>query len=179
MENKRIQAVAYSEPGEGEFIICVLDPSIDGEKYVKSLNDDIVLYNQDVETFCKQLEEINTKHKRYLSFEEITGANLLNEREPKYPSEIPKGCKDLAVAYPDITEERKRRREFNSELKLKYEKFIKEVLEKIENEIKPFKDALLNKWPRFKRYINSSSYEMRIYYNFYLTDFKYVSDKTK
>lgn len=179
MENKRIQAVACSEPGEGEFIICILDPSIDGEKYVKRLNDDMVLYNEDVEVFLKQLKEINFKHKGDLSFKEITGAECLNEREPKYPKEVPKGCKDLALAYPEITEERKRRREFNKELKLKYDKFINEAKEKVENEIKPFREALLLKWPRFKNYINSSSYDMNIWYKFYLTDFKYVSDETK
>jgi hypothetical protein len=175
MKINRIEGVSYSEPGEGEFIVCVLDPSINGEEYVKDLNDSIEEYNKDVELFESKLQEFKELYKTNLSFEAITGVALLNEREPKYPSTTPLGFKNVQTAFPEITLERERRKTVNKENRLVYDTFINEARENVKREIEPFKQALIAKWPKFKIWA-ASDRGRTIWYKFELTTFKYVSE---
>jgi len=176
MKNNRIEAVTYSEPYEDEFIVCVLDPSINGEEYVKSMNDSIEEYNKDVESFEEKLREFKQIYKANLSFEQVTGAEMLNEREPKYPPTTPLGFKNVQTAFPEITLERERRKTVNKENRDVYIKFLDEANENVKREIEPFKEALIAKWPKFKPWAGSES-DRTIWYKFELTTFKYVSEE--
>ena len=176
MSINRIEGVCYSEPGEGEFIVCVLDPSIDGEKYVKDMNDSIDEYHKDVEIFESKLNEFKELYKTNLSFEKITGAVILNEREPKYPPTTPLGFKDVQTACPEITLERQRRKTINEQNRLVYNAFMGEANENVNREIEPFKQALIAKWPKFKSWA-ASDWNRRIWYKFELTSFKFVTEE--
>jgi hypothetical protein len=175
MKNNRIEAISYSEPGEGEFIVCVLDPSIDGKEYVKSMNDSVEEYNKDVESFEEKLREFKQIYKANLSFEQVTGVEMLNEREPKYPPTTPLGFKNVQTAFPEITLERERRKTVNKENREVYITFLNEANENVKKEIEPFKQALITKWPKFKAWA-ASDWSRTIWYKFELTTFKYVSE---
>ncbi len=175
MEINRIEAVIYSEPGEGEFIVCVLDPSIDGKEYVKSMNDSIEEYNKDVESFEEKLEELKKLYKTNISFEEVTGFQVLSEREPKYPSTTPLGFKNVQTAFPEIELERERRKTVNKKNRDLYIKFINEANEKVKREIEPFKQELITKWPKFKIWA-ANDWNRTIWYTFQLTTCKYVNN---
>jgi hypothetical protein len=178
MENKKIKAVIYSELGEGDTVVCVLDPSVDAEKYVKQMNDDIPEFNKDVDIINSKISELREKYRLNESFESITGEPLLNEREPKYPAQKPAGFKSVQVACPEITLERERRRLVNEKNREIYNKFMNEARSNLEKEIEPLNQALIAKWPKFKAWTKSSYYysSRRIYETFYLNTFNYISE---
>lgn len=174
MEVSRINAITYSEPGEGEFVYRILDPSIDGETYVKKLNDAIPEYNTEINAFEAKKSALMNLYGYYASYDEITGSEFLNEREPKFPSEKPKGFKTIQEAYPEITAERARRRQVNLENHNIYYGRRKVIENKVEEEIKPLKDVLILKWPEFKRWIIGSP--ENIWYTFELRDYLYLKE---
>ncbi len=47
----RVEVVYYSEMGEGNTIVAILDPSINGEEYINNLNEKVEPYNRDIEEF--------------------------------------------------------------------------------------------------------------------------------
>jgi hypothetical protein len=173
MKKSKIEGVRYNEPCES-FTLCILDPSINGEEYVKDLNDSIEDYNKDVEIFEEKLQELKRLYMAYRSYEEITGSSVLNEREPKYPNKIPDGFKNHQTAFPEITAERERRRLINKKNREVYDAFMGEANENIKREIQPFKESLIAKWPKFKKW-TTNDWGRKIYYSFSLEYFSYVS----
>ncbi len=172
----KVEAVVYDELGEGLFVYGILSPDINGEEFVKALNAKIEPFNNDVELFNEKATELQKLHGVNLSMLEITGEELLNEREPKYPATTPLGFKNVQDACPDITIERNRRKLHNERLQEIRYAHIQKATEKFEIDILPFKTELGNKWPEFKSNVNSRfSYEMRIYYPFRLTKFKNIT----
>ncbi len=109
--SQRIQAIYYDEPEGG--IYSILAPEINGEEYVKKLNERAEEFNKLVEVLEEKETELNSIYNYYASFEEVTGVERLNEREPKYPPQTPKGFKSVILAFPEIGEERERRRLHN------------------------------------------------------------------
>lgn len=170
---ERREVVYYSEIGEGMSIECILDPSIDGKEYVERLNRNIEPYNRDIDEYIAKKSALNQLYGLNRSYEEITGSERLNEREPKYPAEKPKGFKNIQEACPEITIERERRRLSNIANNEIYYDFIYRRNEIVKNELKPLKEELINKWPEFKAWINSD-YSNKIYNNFQLTTYKYL-----
>jgi len=118
------------------------------------------------------------RKKTNLSFEAITGTEMLNEREPKYPPTTPLGFKNVQTAFPEITLERERRKTINQQNRLVYNTFMAEANENVKREIEPFKQALIAKWPKFKAWA-ASNWDRTIWYKFQLTTFKYVSEELK
>ena len=131
-------------------------------------------YNKDVESFEEKLEELKKLYKTNISFEEVTGFQVLSEREPKYPSTTPLGFKNVQTAFPEITLERERRKTVNNQNKLVYITFMNEANENVKREIEPFKEALIAKWPKFKTWA-ANDWNRKIWYKFELTTLKYVS----
>lgn len=174
----KIQAVGYSEIGEYA-IHCILSPEINGEEYVKNLNSKIEEYNKDVEVLNAKESELRKIHKYDATFEEVTGAERLNEREPKYPHDIPKGMKNHQTAYPEIAKERERRSLHNEKYMKIYNDFMTNALEQINLEMIPLKKELMEKWPEFKPWIRSESYSRTIYCKFHLEEYNYVSKDTE
>lgn len=168
-----VEAIFYSELGEGIRIVAILDPSINGKEYVKSMNEKIEPYNIDIKEFEVKKSAINELHGINKTFEEVTGEERLNEREPKYPAEKPKGFKNIQEACPEITAERERRIVHNQKYRKIYEDFMVQAYEKVRNDLKPLKEELINKWPEFKAWIKSD-YSNTIYHTFELTSYKYI-----
>lgn len=174
---EKLNRIYYSEPGEG-FTYCVLAPNVNGDEYVKKLNSRIVDFNKDIEGLNNIETELRAKHKVDYSFEKITGAERLNEREPKYPAELPKGVKSAKEAYPEITAERQRKAEINEKNWKVYTDFTSNAIEQVKLDLKPFKAELLEKWPEFKSWINGDSYDRTIYGEFILqaSSLRYVTE---
>lgn len=171
----KVEAVVYDEPGEGLFVYGVLSSDIDGKAFLEALNAKIEPFNADVDLFHEKEKELNILHGLNLTREEICGESFLNEREPKYPAKTPEGFKSVLEACPEITLERNRRKIHNQRLEGIYQIHRQKAQEKFDNDILPFKEELLKKWPEFKRDINSYfSYNMRIYYPFSLTTFNEI-----
>lgn len=175
MEITRINAVYFSELGENDVVLCILDPSIDGKEYVKSLNEKIEPYNKDIEAYRTKRDALHILYGLNRSFEDVTGSERLNEREPKYPAQKPKGFKSVQEACPEITVERERRRVVNQANYKIYHDFMADADEKVENDLKPFIDELLDKWPEFKSWIKSD-WEKTIYNKFELRSFNYLKN---
>jgi len=174
MAKVEINAVFYDSP-EGAYVYCVLDPSIDGEEYVKNLNERAAEYNKDVEKYQELIQELKTKHKWFASFKEVTGADMLNAREPKFPANMPKGVKNAEEAYPEIALERQRRREINAVNIEINNKYGNEVREKVELESKDLKDEIKSKWGEFTGFDSHFHSFEKIYYKFFLSPCDYIT----
>lgn len=174
MELTKIQAIYYNEPHE-EYIYCILAHGIDGDEFAKKLNSKIEGFNKDIALINAKEEALRSLYNCNKSFIEITGGDALNAREPKYPNELPKGMKNHQTAYPEIALERKRREEHNKNLRTIYSGFMDNANEQVRLTLEPLKKELIEKWPEFKRWIRTDSYDRKIYYDFYSYSHNYVS----
>lgn len=172
---EKIQLVCYDEIGEGTFILHALGPNINGDEYVRKLNNRIDAYNNDVEYYYAKKSEIEKLHNLYASFFEITGEERLNECEPKYPAQMPSGVKDIKVAFPEITLERNRRKEINEKNNKIYYAYLEKANEAVRLTIEPYKNDLISKWPEFSSFIKGYSVD-KIYNPFFILEKKIVTN---
>lgn len=169
----RVNAINYPEPGE-EYIFAVLDENIDAEKYIDALNAGAEAYNADIDIFWEKKQELNNKYGVGRGVEELTGMHLIPDTQyPRFPGQVPKGTRDIRLAFPDIQAERERIDTHNQLIYDRYHALMGELVGKVEDEIKPLSDEINAKYPM---YIGFSNQKERIYYKFQLTTIRKITN---